>query len=282
MTKEKKTSKQIDEKQKSEEVKISHFQDSIKANIELKDVLKLALKQTSTTIREVLPKLSIATAKYIHEFKDNLKDKTVTDDMMKLLSKKQLTTHCYSLVGYNRKNEVNDLFEKLVSRAIRLAIMCVDFPDEFSVDAETNEVFIMSKILEPKIPVKIKGSKITKLQINKDESLEPVTTYAVDQVFKRKYPTGTRKTTTKDETADEIFKNITIDFLKGFEKLIAYSSKHNVKFFDMIDESTFEKLETIRYLLNSQDYIDVKTFSVEYQPDFNGNLERTKVKQVSK
>ena len=53
MTKEKQTSKQIDEKQKSEEVKISHFQDSIKANIELKDVLKLALKQTSTTIREV-------------------------------------------------------------------------------------------------------------------------------------------------------------------------------------------------------------------------------------
>ena len=272
--KQKQSSKQIDEKQKSEEVKISHFQENMKANNELKEVLTLALKQTTTTVREVLPRLSIATVKYINEFKENLKDKTVTDDMIKLISKKELTTHCYNLVGYDRKDEVNDLFEKVVSRAIRLSIMCVDYPSEFSIDADTNEVFIMSKVLEPKIPVKIKGSKITKLINNKDESLEPVTTYAVDQVYKRKYPTGNRKPKQKDEKADEVFKNITTDFLNGIQKLIAYSSKNNVKFFDMVDEKTFEKLEEIKHLLNSQDYQAVRSFSVEYQPDFNGNLEK--------
>ena len=278
--KQKQSSKQIDEIRVSEEVKISHFQENIKANVDLKEILKLALKQTTTTVREVLPKLSIATVNYINEFKQNLKDKTVTDEMMKLLSKKELTTHCYNLVGYNRKDEVNDLFEKVVSRAIRLSIMCVDYPNEFSIDAQTNEVFIMSKILEPKIPVKIKGSKITKLINNKDESL---TTYAVDQVFKRKYPTGSRKTNTKDEKADEVFKNITKDFLVGIQKLIAYSSKNNVKFFDMVDEKTFEKLEEIKALLNSDDYENVRLFSVEYQPDYNGNLEQVKqVEQVNK
>ena len=101
----------------------------------------------------------------------------------------------------------------------------------------------------------------------------------MDQVYKRKYPTGNRKPKQKDEKADEVFKNITTDFLNGIQKLIAYSSKNNVKFFDMVDEKTFEKLEEIKHSLNSQDYENVRLFSVEYRPDFNGNLE--KVEQVN-
>ena len=71
--KEKQSSKKIDEKQKESEVKISHFQENIKANDQLKEILNLALKQTSITTREVLPKLAKSVVSYIQEFKENLK-----------------------------------------------------------------------------------------------------------------------------------------------------------------------------------------------------------------
>ena len=272
--KENKSSKQIDETRIENEVSISHFQETIKANTNLKEILKLALKQTSTTTREVLPKLSNAVVSYIKEFKANLDDKTKTDEMMKFLSRTEIAKHCYKLVGYDRKVEVNDLFEKVVSRAIRLGIMQVDYPSEFAVDENTNEVFVMSKVLEPKIEVKIKGSKATKKINNKDDSLIPVSTYVVDKMYKQKYPTGTRTPKNKDEKAVSNFKNITKDFLVGFKKLIEYSSKQNVKFFDMVDDTTFESLEEIKDFLNSEDYQNIRTFSVEYQVDFNGKLEK--------
>ncbi len=277
--KEKQSSKKIDEAQKENEVKISHFQENIKANDKLKDVLKLALKQTNTTTREVLPKLANAVVSYINEFKENLKNITITDEAMKLLKKSELTSHCYNLVGYNRKDEVNDLFEKVVSRAVRLAIMRIDYPNEFAIDEKTNEVFVMSKVLEPKIEVKIKGSKVKKKVNNKDESLIPVSTYIVDKMYQQKYPTGSRTPKNKDEIN---LKTISKSFINGLKKLIEYSSKHNVKFFDMVDEATFENLEEAKMLLNSNDYELVREFSVEYQVDFNGKLEPAKKLQATK
>ena len=270
--KEKQSSKKIDEKQKESEVKISHFQENIKANDQLKEILNLALKQTSITTREVLPKLAKSVVSYIQEFKENLKNKTVTDDMIKLLSKKELTNHCYNLVGYNRKDEVNDLFEKVVSRSIRLALMLIDYPNEFNIDDQTNEVFVMSKTLEPKIDIKIKGSKVTKKVNNKDDSLIPVSTYVVDKMYAQKYPTGNRQGKTKDEKIN--IKSIAKDFVNGLKKLIALSSKQDVKFFDLVDEVTFEKLEEAKMLLNSNEFQVVRSFSVEYRPDYNGNLEK--------
>tara|TARA_R100001443_G_scaffold35437_1_gene49179 strand:- start:491 stop:1354 length:864 start_codon:yes stop_codon:yes gene_type:complete len=283
MTKKEKSSKQIDETRQENEVSITHFQDTIKANETLKEILKLALKQTSTTTREVLPKLSNAVVSYIKEFKQNLKDKTKTDEMMKLLSRTEIAKHCYYLVGYNRKDEVNDLFEKVVSRAIRLGIMIIDFPTQFAVDENTNDVFVMSNVLEPKIDVKIKGSKLTKKINNKDESLIPVSTYVVDKMYKAKYPTGSRTPTQKDEKAINNLKNISKEWILGFKKLINYTSNKNVKFFDVVDEQLFESFEEMKALLSgndgepsipSNDYQNIRTFSVEYQADFNGKLEK--------
>ena len=254
--------------------KINDFQDNIKSNSSLKEILKLGLKQTTTTTREVLPKLSNAVVSYIKEFKENLKDKTKTDEMMKLLSRTEIAKHCYHLVGYNRKDEVNDLFEKVVSRAIRLGIMIVDFPNQFAVDEKTNDVFVISNILEPKIDVKIKGSKLTKKINNKDESLIPVSTYVVDKMFKAKYPTGSRTPKQKDEKAINNLKNISNEWLLGFKKLINYTSNQNVKFFDVVDEQLFESFEEMKELLSSNDYQNIRTFSVEYQVDFNGKLEK--------
>ena len=62
------------------------FQEKIKSNKDLKENLKLGLKQTTTTTREVLPKVAISVEKYINEVKAVLKTKTKTDEMMKVIS----------------------------------------------------------------------------------------------------------------------------------------------------------------------------------------------------
>ena len=108
--KENKSSNKNDELKIESIAKINDFQDNIKSNSTLKEILKLGLKQTNTTTKEVLPKLANAVVSYINEFKANLKDKTKTDDMMKFLSRTEIAKHCYSLVGYDRKVEINDLF----------------------------------------------------------------------------------------------------------------------------------------------------------------------------
>tara|TARA_R110000824_G_scaffold206853_1_gene392069 strand:+ start:447 stop:1277 length:831 start_codon:yes stop_codon:yes gene_type:complete len=254
--------------------KIKNFQDQVSSNKDLKENLKLGLKQTYTTTREVLPRVAISVEKYINEVQAILKDDTKTDEMMKVISHKGITTHCYDLVEYDRKKEKNDLFEKLVSRAIRLAVMKVNFPNEFSIDEKTNEVFVMSKVLEPKIPIKIKGSKTTKLVPNTDENLLPITTYTIDNLYKSKYPTATRNTKTKDSKIEQMIKPNAQATLKGLKTLIAKASKKDVKFFDLVDEETFEVFAELSTLLNSQDFQSVRSFSVEYRPDFNGKLEK--------
>ena len=254
--------------------KIKNFQDEIGSNKDLKENLKLGLKQTNTTTREVLPKIAISVEKYITEVKLVLKTKTKTDEMMKVLSQKGLTSHCYDLVEYDRKKETNDLFEKLVSRSIHLALMVVDFPDEFSIDTKTNEVFVMSKILEPKIPIKIKGSKVTKLVPNEDKTLLPITTYTIDTLYKGKYPTATRNTKTKDSKIEQMIKPNAQATLKGIKTLISKATKKDVKFFDLVDEETFEVFAELSTLLNSEDFQSIRSFSVEYRPDFNGKLEK--------
>ena len=57
------------------------------------------------------------------------------------------------------------------------------------------------------------------------------------------------------------------------KSLISKATKKDVKFFDMIDEDTFEVHQEIKMLLSSEDYELVRAFSVEYQVDYNGKLE---------
>ena len=151
--------------------------------------------------------------------------------------------------------------------------MIVDYPTEFAVDEKTNEVFVMSKTLEPKVEKKVKGSKVVSKENNKDESLLPVSTYVVDKMYKIKYPTKSRNGKTQDEKTLNNFKNITVDMVKSFKKIIKMSKRKDVKFFDVVDDTTFESLEELKNLLNSEDYQTIRQFSVEYQIDYNGNLE---------
>ena len=62
--------------------------------------------------------------------------------------------------------------------------------------------------------------------------------------------------------------------MQGLKVLISKASKKDVKFFDLVDEDTFENLAELNSLLNSKDFEMVRSFSVEYSPDFNGKLEK--------
>ena len=243
-----KMSKSKEDKSMLKEGEIKSFNENIKAVEKLDVALKLAFKQTTTTGNSIVCTLGLKVLDYIKEFKLNLKSLTKTDDMLNYISKKGLTTFCYERVNYNRKEGVNDLFEKVVSRAIRLALMLEDFPNEFSVDEKKGQVFIMSKILEPFNTIKVEGSKVSKKVVNKDETLLPVTTYTIDKVYQKKYPTGKR--------------------------VINYANKKDVKFFDMIDEDTFENIIEFNQLTTQKEFDVVRSFSVEYRPDFNGKLEK--------
>ena len=269
-----KMSKSKEDKSMLKEGEIKSFNENIKAVEKLDVALKLAFKQTTTTGNTIVCTLGLKVLDYIKEFKLNLENLTKTDDMLNYISKKGLTTFCYERVNYNRKEGVNDLFEKVVSRAIRLALMLEDFPNEFSVDEKKGQVFIMSKILEPFNTIKVEGSKVSKKVVNKDETLLPVTTYTVDKVYQRKYPTGKRTTKTKDANAINNFKNVMRDALKGIKQVINYANKKDVKFFDMIDEDTFENIIEFNELTTKKDFDVVRSFSVEYRPDFNGKLEK--------
>ena len=66
----------------------------------------------------------------------------------------------------------------------------------------------------------------------------------------------------------------TKNVVAGVKILITKASKKDVKFFDLIDEDTFENLAELNSLLNSKDFQMVRAFSVEYRPDFNGKLEK--------
>ena len=65
--------------------------------------------------------------------------------------------------------------------------------------------------------------------------------------------------------------------LKGLKTLISKATKKDVKFFDLVDEETFEVFAELSTLLNSEDFQSIRSFSVEYRPDFNGKLEKIAV-----
>ena len=96
----------------------------------------------------------------------------------------------------------------------------------------------------------------------------------VEEKMRRELAERTPEEKQKDEKAINNLKNISNEWILGFKKLINYTSNQNVKFFDVVDEQLFESFEEIKELLSSNDYQNIRTFSVEYQVDFNGKLEK--------
>jgi len=252
--------------------------ENAKSNVNLKTHLVLALKNTSSIMNVLLPKISVSVKELIIETKKAWASNTPTSDAKKLIQMKALREHCYSLVNYNRRTEPNSAFEMVVTRAIKLALMMVDYSSEFDVDSKNSQIFVMSKVATPTIIEKLEGQKsATKKTANKDEKLVEVNTGVIDRVYNVKYGNPTRTPKTKDVKTEMSFKDSAKMFYKLFNKALNYATKKDVKFFHSVDEETMKQLSFIDTLFNSDAYENMRNFSIDYCEDIEGELEKTSI-----
>jgi hypothetical protein len=247
------------------------------SNVNLKTHLTLALKNTSSIMKVLLPKIAVSVKDLIVEYKKLTEKNTDTDDKKNQIQMKALREHCYSLVGYNRKTDPNSAFEMVCTRAVKLGLMMVDHPNKFDVDAKNSQVFVMSKIATPFIIEKKEGQKSSiNKKPNTDETLVEVNTSVIDRVYNVEYGNpNTRKPKTKDDKTELTFKDVAKNFYKLFNKALDYSAKPNVKFFDLVDEETMKQLSLIDTLFQGANYKAMRNFSIDYQVSVEGELEKT-------
>jgi hypothetical protein len=247
------------------------------SNVNLKTHLTLALKNTSSIMKVLLPKIAVSVKDLIVEYKKLTEKNTDTDDKKNQIQMKALREHCYSLVGYNRKTDPNSAFEMVCTRAVKLGLMMVDHPNKFDVDAKNSQIFVMSKIATPFIIEKKEGQKSSiNKKPNTDETLVEVNTGVIDRVYNVEYGNpNTRKPKTNDTKIELTFKDVAKNFYKLFNKALDYSVKPNVKFFDLVDEETMKQLSLIHTLFNGENYKVMRNFSLDYQVSVEGDLEKT-------
>ena len=249
------------------------------SNVNLKTHLTLALKNTSSIMKVLLPKIAVSVKDLIVEYKKLTEKNTDTDDKKNQIQMKALREHCYSLVGYNRKTDPNSAFEMVCTRAVKLGLMMTDHPNKFDVDAKNSQVFVMSKIATPFIIEKKEGQKSSiNKKPNTDETLVEVNTGVIDRVYNVEYGNpNTRKPKTNDTKIELTFKDVAKNFYKLFNKALDYSAKPNVKFFDLVDEETMKQLSLIDTLFQGANYKAMRNFSIDYQVSVEGELEKTSI-----
>tara|TARA_X000001388_G_C2200881_1_gene111234 strand:+ start:89 stop:967 length:879 start_codon:yes stop_codon:yes gene_type:complete len=253
--------------------------ESASSNINLKTHLTLALKNTSSIMKVLLPKIAVSVKDLIFEYKKLTEKNTDTDEKKNQIQMKALREHCYSLVGYNRKTDPNSAFEMVCTRAVKLGLMMIDHPNKFDVDAKNSQVFVMSKIATPFIIEKKEGQKSSiNKKPNTDETLVEVNTGVIDRVYNVEYGNpNPRKPKTKDDKVELTFKDNAKSFYKLFNKALDYSKKKDVRFFDLVDEETMKQLSLIDSLFNGENYKVMRNFSLDYQVSLSGELEKTTI-----
>jgi len=253
--------------------------ESANSNVNLKTHLTLALKNTSSIMKVLLPKIAVSVKELIFEYKKLTEKNTDTDDKKNQIQMKALREHCYNLVGYNRKTDPNSAFEMVCTRAVKLGLMMIDHPNKFDVDAKNSQVFVMSKIATPFIIEKKEGQKSSiNKKPNTDETLVEVNTGVIDRVYNVEYGNpNPRKPKTKDDKVELTFKDNAKSFYKLFNKALDYSKKKDVRFFDLVDEETMKQLSLIDSLFNGENYKVMRSFSLDYQVSLSGELEKTTI-----
>jgi len=249
------------------------------SNVNLKTHLTLALKNTSSIMKVLLPKIAVSVKDLIIEYKKLTEKNTDTDEKNNQIQMKALREHCYSLVGYNRKTDPNSAFEMVCTRAVKLGLMMTDHATEFDVDSKNSQIFVMSKIATPFKVEKLEGQvSATKKIPNNEENLVEVNTGVIDRVYNVEYGNpNTRKPKTKDDKVELTFKDTAKNFYKLFNKALDYSAKPNVKFFDLVDEETMKQLSLIDTLFKGANYKAMRDFSLDYQVSVEGELEKTSI-----
>jgi hypothetical protein len=248
------------------------FENFTEKNGNLKRYLNLALKNTREIMKVLLPKIAVEIQKMIEFHLNATKDQLKTDKSKSVINEKAIREHIYNLVGYIAKEEKNGAFETVVYRAINLAKMKVDTPNDIEIDDKNSKIFMVSKVATPFIEQKLKGQKgaIKKIPNTSNELVE-INTGVIDTVHKIRSGKISKGSKTKDtQMIANNFKAISKAFFINFDKSISLANKKDVKFFDMVDEQVWESLSNIFTLYNSKAYQDMRNFSEDYEVAIDG------------
>jgi len=250
---------------------LTPYENFSEKNGNLKRYLNLALKNTREIMKVLLPKIAVEIQKMI-EFHINATKDQIKTDKNKIINEKAIREHIYSLVGYVAKEEKNGAFETVVARAMHLAIMKVNTPNDIEIDEKNSKIFMVSRVATPFIEQKLQGQKggIKKIPNTSNELVE-INTGVIDTVHKIRTGKVSKNSKTKDvQVIANNFKSISKAFLNGLDKLLSLSSKKKVEFFDLVDEEVHDNLSNILTLMNSDAYTDMRNFSVDYEVSING------------
>ena len=180
----------MNKKAEKKEVK----KDENKATVEMLNSKKLtsylqSAMNTATSLTNYIPKITQELIAVINQYQSNMKDKiTLKDQKDKFDTFKSLREYSYGLVDYDRsiKNNINTAFEMIVERSIRSALMSVN--KHGSIQILDGELVAESKAVKP-ITKKENHDKRIKAKFisepNKDTTLIPVNTTAIDEMWKR-------------------------------------------------------------------------------------------------
>ena len=242
---------------------------SLKSNAPMISLLN-KVNTLSNGLMKLVPEMAVLVNDMITELDSKQKGKIKGQIDMAFLK-----AHLYSLSQYDRKTAVNSAFEMAVTRAVKLGILMNTDKNEFSVNSK-NEVLVMDKIATPMIDQFKKGQKggATKVA-NTSTDLVPVHTGLVDKLWSTKFAVVTRTPSTKDAKIELTLKDSAKNFYDLFNKALDYSSKKDVRFFDLVDEATTKQLSLIGTLFNSEAYKDMRNFSIDYQVAIDGTLEKS-------
>ena len=270
--------------EKKEVLKATPFETFTEKNGNLKRYLNLALKNTREIMKVLLPKIAVEIQKMI-EFHIEKTKGNVQTDKTKIINEKAIREHIYNLVGYVAKEEKNGAFETVVSRAINLAKMKVDTPDQIEIDEKNSKIFMVSKVATPFIKQKLEGQKGGEKKIpNNSNELVEINTGVIDTVAKIRSGKISKNPKTKDvKMIANNFKAISKAFFINFDKAMTLANKKDVKFFDMVDEEVWQSLSNSFTLFNSKAYQDMRNFSQDYEVAIDGStvIKKDKNKKIA-
>ena len=270
--------------EKKEVLKATPFETFTEKNGNLKRYLNLALKNTREIMKVLLPKIAVEIQKMI-EFHIEKTKGNIQTDKTKIINEKAIREHIYNLVGYVAKEEKNGAFETVVSRAINLAKMKVDTPDQIEIDEKNSKIFMVSKVATPFIKQKLDGQKGGEKKIpNNSTELVEINTGVIDTVAKIRSGKISKGSKTKDvKMIANNFKAISKAFFINFDKAMTLANKKDVKFFDMVDEEVWQSLSNSFTLFNSKAYQDMRNFSQDYEVAIDGStvIKKDKNKKIA-
>ncbi len=240
----------IEEIQKKEKIETNKVE--FKNSKKLKSFLQSAMN-TATSLTNYIPKITEELIIVIKQYQKNMSEKiNLKDDKSRFDTFKSLREFAYGLVDYDPSIKANKIgsFEMVVERSIRSALMHVN--NHGSIQILEGELVAESKSVKPITKKENHDKRIKKKFINepnKDTTLIPVNTTAIDDMWKRYNGTennGSKGTKANIKTSADKFYNDLVHVVE-----LAKNKKYE-EFYSAMSEDALATILDIKVLLSSE------------------------------